>query len=402
MIRVAITGAGTVNPLGQNVPQTLRAMSEGACGIGPLSFRDADRLTIGIGAQVHGFDPSTHFEPRHLSMLDRFSQFALVAAQEATDQAGWPSDMGAPHRMGVIMGTAAGGLMTWEDSYRAVFEERRDRVHPLTVPRLMSNAAASQISMTYGCTGPCLTVSTACASSNHAIGQAFQMIRSGQADVMLCGGAEAMVSFGGIKAWEGLRVMSPDGCRPFSVDRNGMVLGEGAGVFVLEEWDHATRRNANILAEIVGFGMSADASDLVRPNVDGAAQAMRSALEGQTIHSASGLYINAHGTATKANDMAEGHAIRRVFGADTDSLLISSTKSLHGHLIGAAGAVELLACLLALGDGVIPPTVNHTKTDPECGVNIVANHAQPQSVQMALSNAFAFGGLNAVLALRSV
>lgn len=400
MKRVAITGAGTINPLGHNVPDTFRALANGNCAIAPLQLRDLDRLTIKIGAQVHGFQGEDHFAPRELATLDRFSQFALVAARQATEQAGWSSDMSDPHRCGVIMGTAAGGLQTSEDNYRTVFEERRDRVHPFVVPRLMSNAASSQLSMAYGCTGPCYTVSTACASSNHAIGQAFQLIRAGQADVMLCGGSEAMVSFGGVKAWEGLRVLSPDGCRPFSNDRNGMVLGEGAGVLLLEEWEHARKRNANILAEITGFGMSADANDLVRPCPDGAALAIRAALHGQQETQSGGCYINAHGTATRANDASESRAIGAVFGAGNEDVLVSSTKSMHGHMIGAAGAVEVLACLLALTEAVIAPTINHTASDPDCNINLVANDARERPVGMAVSNAFAFGGLNAVLALR--
>ena len=400
MRRVVITGAGAITPLGQSAPETMAAMGAGRCAIGPLEIPDVERLNIRIGAQVKGFDPRAHLDSRSLSMADRFSQFALAAADEAVAQAGIAFEGARAMRSGVVMGSAGGGLGTSDENYRALYQEGRNRVHPFVVPRLMHNAAASQISIRFGIGGPVLSVATACASSNHAIGQAFQMIRAGMADVMLAGGAEAMLCLGGIKAWEGLRVLSPDGCRPFSADRNGMVQGEGAAVFVLEAREHAQERGAEALAEIAGFAMTSDAADMVQPSVAGAARAMAGALEDARLPPSSIGYINAHGTGTTANDRAECAAIAEVFGAEAGHVPVSSTKSMHGHLIGAAGAVELLACLLALREGVIAPTVNFVAPDPDCPLDVVPNTAREARPEAVLSNAFAFGGLNAVLALR--
>jgi nodulation protein E len=254
--------------------------------------------------------------------------------------------------------------------------------------------------MAFGLQGPSFTVSTACASSNHAMGQAFHLVRSGAARVMVTGGSEAMLSFGGIKAWEGLRVMSKDGCRPFCATRNGMVQGEGAAVFVFEDRDHAVARGADILAEVVGFAMTSDASDIVMPSEAGAARAIAGALRDAKLAPGDVGYINAHGTGTAANDRTECAAIMRVFGADTDGLMVSSTKAAHGHIIGGTGAVELLACIMALRDGVIAPTVGYVAADPDCPLDVVPNEARQARVAVALSNAFAFGGMNAVLALR--
>ncbi len=401
MRRVAITGAGTINALGYDVPSTLEAMREGRCGIGPMDLRDADRLQIRIGAQVKDFNPSARFDRQQLSLFDRFTQFAVIAAAEAVAQSGLSFGEALGLRAGVLLGTSGGGLSTVDDSYRAVFGEGKNRVHPFTVPRLMANAATSAVSMEHGLRGPALTVSTACASSNHAMGLAFQMVRSGMADVMLAGGSEAMLCFGGIKAWEGLRVMSPDGCRPFSATRNGMVEGEGAGIFVFEDWDHAKSRGADILAEITGFGMTADAQDIVLPSAEGAARAMRAALRDAGLAPGDVAYVNAHGTGTAANDRTECEAVSQAFGDHAGDLMISSTKAMHGHVIGGTGAIELLACLMALQAGVIAPTIGYEVPDPDCPLDVVPNVAREARVTACLTNAFAFGGLNAVLALRA-
>lgn len=398
MRRVVITGAGTVNPLGHSVPETYAGLRAGLSAIGPLSIPDLDRLSVRIGAQVRDFDPGARLTPRQVSLCDRFAQFALVAAEEAVAQAG---EGALTPGAGVILGTAGGGLMSSEAAYRAVFADGAQRVHPFTVPRLMANAATSHLTMAYGLRGPSFTVSTACAASNHAIGLAFQMVRSGAAPVMLAGGSEAMLSFGGIKAWEGLRVLSQTGCRPFCASRDGLVMGEGAAVFVLEDRARAIARGAPILAEVAGFGMSADAGDIVVPDPAGAEAAMRAALDDAGLLPEAIGYINAHGTGTAVNDRSECAAIRRVFGEAAGSVPVSSTKSLHGHLIGAAGAVELLAVLLALGEGVIAPTAGHRADDPDCALDVVTHEARHRPVAAALSNAFAFGGLNAVLALRA-
>ncbi|MGC1503693.1 MAG: beta-ketoacyl-[acyl-carrier-protein] synthase family protein [Sulfitobacter sp.] len=402
MKRVVITGAGTINALGQSVTETLQAMREGICGIGPLAFRDVERLQIQIGGQVRGFEAEGRYNRQQMSLYDRFTQFTLAAAKEAIAQSGLTFSGTLAAKSGVVLGTAGGGVSTWDDNYRAVYEEGKNRVHPFVVPKLMNNAAASHVSMEWNLKGPSFTVSTACASSNHAMAQAFSMVRSGMAPAMVTGGSESMLCFGGVKAWEGLRVMSRDACRPFSANRNGMVQGEGAGIFVFEEYEHARARGADILCEVIGFAMSSDASDIVMPSKAGAARAMAGALEDARINREDVGYINAHGTGTAANDKTECAAVADVFGPHADQLMISSTKSMHGHLIGGTGAVELLACIMALRDGVIAPTVGYEEPDPECALDVVPNEAREAKVTVALSNAFAFGGMNAVIALRKV
>jgi nodulation protein E len=402
MKRVVVTGQGTINALGASAPATLEAMREGRCGIGPLDIRDVDRLSILIGAQVRDYLPEDHFNRQQIALFDRFTQFALLAADEAVAQSGLIFEGALAVKSGVVLGTAGGGTNTWDENYRTVYEEGKNRVHPFVVPKLMNSAAASHISMRYHLMGPSFTVATACASSNHAMGQAFWLVRSGAAPVMLAGGSEAMLCFGGIKAWEGLRVMSRDACRPFSANRNGMVQGEGAAVFVFEEYEHARARGADILAEVVGFAMTADASDIVVPSKHGAARAMRGALADAGLAPSDVAYINAHGTGTAANDKIECAAVADVFGAHADRLMISSTKSMHGHVIGGTGAIEALACVMALRDGVIAPTIGYQEPDPECSLDVVPNAAREARVDVVLSNAFAFGGLNAVLAFRRV
>ena len=401
MRRVVITGSGTINALGNDVPKTLEAMREGHCGIGLLNIRDVDRLAIKIGGQVKDFDQYIHFNRQQISFYDRFTQFTLLAATQAIDESGLTFLDDLADRSGVVLGTSGGGLNTQDENYRAVYEEGKNRVHPFIIPKLMNNAAASQVSMQYNLRGPTFTVATACASSNHAMGQAYMLIRSGMADVMVTGGSEAMLCFGGIKAWEGLRVMSKDACRPFSATRNGMVQGEGAGIFVFEDREHAMKRGAVILAEVAGFSMSSDASDIVTPSKQGAARAIAGALSNAKLNCEDVGYINAHGTGTAANDKTECAAVIDVFGAHADNLMISSTKSMHGHLIGGTGAVELLACIMALRDGIIAPTIGYEERDPECALDVVPNIAREAKVTAILSNAFAFGGLNAVIALRS-
>ena len=402
MKRVAITGAGTINPLGHTVPMTLEAMREGRCGIGPLDIRDVDRLMIQIGGQVDGYDPDAHFNRQQQALYDRFTQFTMLAAKEALAQAGLEFTGQLAAETGVVFGTAGGGVNTWDDNYRAVYEEKKNRVHPFVVPKLMNNAAASHVSMQWNLKGPTFTVATACASSNHAMGQAFNLVRSGASRVMVTGGSESMLTFGGVKAWEGLRVMSRDACRPFSANRNGMVQGEGAAVFVFEEMEHARARGADILAEVAGFSMTSDAADIVMPSKQGAARAISGALRDGGINPDDVGYINAHGTGTLANDKTECAAVADAFGHHADRLMISSTKSMHGHLIGGTGAVELLACIMAVRDGVVAPTIGYEEPDPECALDVVPNVAREAQVDVVLSNAFAFGGLNAVLALRKL
>ena len=400
--RVVITGAGTINPLGHDVATTFDAMKNGRCGIGLLDIRDVERLSIQIGGQVRDYCETQYFNRQQIALYDRFTQFTLLAARQAIAQAGLLFVGDLADHSGVILGTSGGGLNTQDENYRVVYEEGKNRVHPFIVPKLMNNAAVSQVSMEFNLRGPSFTVATACASSNHAMGQAFNMVRSGMVKVMVTGGSESMLCFGGIKAWEGLRVMSRDACRPFSATRNGMVQGEGAGVFVFEDYDHARARGAHILCEVAGFAMSSDASDIVMPSKQGAARAIAGALKDAKVNPCQIGYINAHGTGTAANDKTECAAVADVFGAHADKLMISSTKSMHGHLIGGTGAVELLACLMALCEGVIAPTIGYEEPDPECALDVVPNVARDASVDLVLSNAFAFGGLNAVIALRKI
>jgi len=402
MRRVVITGAGTINPLGNSVAATFEAMREGRCGIGPLDIRDVDRLSIKIGGQVKDYSADDRFNRQQQALYDRFTQFTMIAAKEAIEQSGLEFAGALAAEAGVVLGTSGGGLTTQDENYRAVYEEGKNRVHPFIVPKLMNNAAASHVSMTWNLKGPSFTVATACASSNHAMGQAFWLVRNGAARAMITGGSESMLCFGGVKAWEGLRVMSRDACRPFSANRNGMVQGEGAGVFVFEEFEHAKARGANILCEIVGFSMTSDAADIVMPSQQGAARAMSGALRDAGIDASEVAYINAHGTGTAANDKTECAAVANVFGRHADKVMISSTKSMHGHLIGGTGAVELLAVVMALKDGVVAPTIGYEEPDPECALDVVPNEAREAKVKYALSNAFAFGGLNAVLALKKI
>ena len=402
MKRVVITGAGTINSIGQDFSQTINSLREGRCGISALKFKDVERLSIKIGGQIHNFEPDRHFNRQQLSLYDRYTQLTLIAADEAITQSGLTFNGELAASTGVVLGTAGGGVSTWDDNYRAVYEEGKNRVHPFVVPKLMNNAAASHLSMKFNLKGPTFTVSSACASSNHAMAQAFQIVRSAQSTVMVTGGSESMMCFGGIKAWEGLRVMSKDACRPFSLNRNGMVQGEGAAIFVFEELEHAKRRGANIFCEVKGFAMSSDAADIVNPSKHGAAQAISHALKDAQVNLEDVGYINAHGTGTAANDKTECAAVADVFGHHADKIMISSTKSMHGHIIGGTGAVELIACILALRDGVISPTIGYVEHDPECALDVVPNEARDAKVKLAISNAFAFGGLNAVLVLQKV
>lgn len=401
MPRVAITGQGTINPLGNSVSETLESFKNGKCGISDLEIQDIERLSVKVGGQIKGFDPTVHFTRQEISLYDRYTQLALLAAKEALEQSGIKFEGKLSEQSGVVLGTAGGGLTTQDNSYRSVYEEKKNRVHPFVVPRLMNNAAASNVSMVYNLQGPTFSVATACASSNHAIGIAYQMIKSGMTKSMLAGGSECMICFGGVKVWESLRVMSPEKCRPFSKNRKGMVLGEGAAIFVLEDMDQAIDRGADIIAEIAGFSMTSDAKDIVAPSLEGPARAIRDALMDAQIDPTEIQYVNTHGTGTIINDRVETAVIRNVFGDYADKLMVSSTKSMHGHLIGSTGAVELLACTMALREGIIAPTISYEEFDQECDLDIVPNSARDAKVSATVSNAFAFGGLNAVLVLRS-
>ena len=397
MKRVVITGSGAISALGKNIKEHFYAMRSGYCGIKPLDILDLSLLSVKIGAMVNDYVETDFFSSQELLFNDRYSQFAILAAREAILQSGFEIKANNCERVGVILGNSGGGLQTLDENYRSVFREKKKRLHPFIVPKLMSNAACSQLSIIYNAKGPSYTVSAACASSNHAMGQAFKLIQSGQLNAVITGGSESMLCFGGLKAWEGLRVMSNTKCRPFSKNRDGMAQGEGAAIFIFEEYETARRRGAEIIAEVVGFSMTSDANDILKPSKDGAKRAILSALQDASVNVSEIDYINAHGTGTVLNDKTESLALQEIFSAETCNPLISSTKSQHGHLIGGAGAIELVACLMALKHDLVPPTVNFEEKDPNCDINLVVNNVQEKEVNYALSNAFAFGGMNSVL-----
>jgi nodulation protein E len=392
---------GAINALGHDAAATWSAMREGRPAIGPIANIATDLLLVKIAAEVRDYDPLKHFDSKRLILLDRVSQFALIAAREAIAQAGLEfRASGLGERTACIIGTGIGGENSHNEQSSRFYGDKNPRVHPLAIVRVMANAPACHVGMEFGLTGPSFAIVSACASANHAMGQAFEMVRSGKVDFAVTGGSEACVTVPTIKAWEAMRVTADDTCRPFCKQRRGMVLGEGAGIFVLEEYEHARRRGATILAEFAGSGMSADAGDIVLPSETGAAKALAAALADARLVADDVDYINAHGTGTPANDPTESKAIRRVFGARADQLAVSSTKSMHGHALGAAGAIELIAAIGALREGVVPPTANFIDPDPECDLDYVPNTARQVPVRAVLSNSFAFGGLNAVVALK--
>lgn len=401
--RVVITGMGAISALGVGADALWQGLREGRSGIAPLRHPDADRLRVKAVAQVPAsYDPTANIDERVLPQLDRTSSFALHAAQEAITQSGLVFDERIGARTATIIGTGVGGENSHDEQNKRLYAENATRVHPLSIVRVMANASASQISIAHGLRGPTFVVTSACASANHAISQAAQMIRFGLADVALTGGTDACMSYSVLRAWEAMRVLADDTCRPFSINRRGLVLGEGAGVFVLESLEHAQARGATILAELAGSGMTADATDIVSPSADGAAAAMTQALADAGLTPEDIDYINAHGTGTQANDATETRAIRLAFGAHADKLVVSSTKSMHGHAMGASGALELVAVVNAIRHDIVPPTANFDQADPACDLDIVPNVAREMPVRAALSNSFAFGGLNAVLAIKRI
>lgn len=398
--RVVITGLGSVSALGLDTDRFWSALKAGRSGIAPLQgFADAG-LKINSGAQVAGFEPADHFSSRDLPLLDRYSQFALVACREAIAQAGL--DPAVLFDAAAVIGTGCGGKETDEITYDHLYKQHKSRAHPFTIPKGMPSAAASQVSMQLSIAGPVFTVSSACSSANHAIAQAALLIRAGVVDVAIAGGTDAPFTYGLLKAWEALRVVSSDTCRPFSADRSGLVLGEGAGMVVLESERHARRRGAELLARLAGSGMTADAGHITDPSAEGAARAIQSALRDAALDTGTVDYVNAHGTGTLANDRSETEALHRVFGSHARALMVSSTKSMHGHALGASGGLEFIATVLALRDGVIPPTINFTRPGEGCDLDYVPNVAREKPIRVAISNSFAFGGLNAVQVLQAI
>jgi 3-oxoacyl-[acyl-carrier-protein] synthase II len=405
--RVAVTGLGVISSCGNNINDFSANIMAGKSGVRRISSEFSNLLSVKVAAEVD-FNPFGYFNKKQVSSLDRVNQFALAAASQAWKDTKLSLDAKEKERAGVYIGTAMGGANTIEDGYVRLFKENSDRVKPLSVLMIMSNASASYLSIEYGLTGPCLTVSTACASSSNAIGEAFRQIRDGYADVMLAGGTEAFLTYGVFRSWEALRVLAmedPDdpskSCKPFSKNRSGLVLGEGAAVVVLEEMERAVRHGAPLYAEILGYGSTSDAFHMTKPSFERQAQAISEAIREAGISSEDIDYINAHGTATQWNDLLETQAIKKVFGDYAYKVPVSSTKSMHGHTIGAAGAIEFVVSLLAIKNQAIPPTTNLDQPDPECDLDYVPNIGRKGvKVNTVMSNSFAFGGTNAVLIAR--
>ncbi len=397
--QVVITGLGSISSLGHNTDEFWTRLRNGRSGIRPFANISTERLATRIGAEVVDFSPEDYLTSKDISLFDRFSQFAFVACKEAITDASLTDEN--LQSAAVVLGTCLGAEHTYEESYSSLYEQGKSRVHPLTAPKGMPSAAVSQVSMQFGIRGPVFAVCSACSSAAHAIIQAHMLIQHGLADVAIAGGSEAPLSLVLIKSFEGLRALSNDTCRPFSEDRSGLVLGEGAGVVVMESLEHAKQRGADIYAEIAGYGMSSDAGHITAPSVDGITKAISSALENAKIAPSAVDYINAHGTGTQANDVAETAAINNIFGEYAGDLAVSSTKSMHGHTLGASGGLELVATVRAIKEGIAPPTANFTKAGEGCNLDYVANVARNMDIDIALSNSFAFGGLNAVLVVRS-
>lgn len=397
--RIVITGVGGICALGTNAPDIWEAMRQGRSGIGAITNVPLHDLKVGIGAEIKQL-PEHGIERRRLTTMDRFSVLAVIAAGEALADAAIAVDAANTSRIGAVIGAGICGWETVEENYRSILLEGRKRADIFSVPRAMTGAPAGQVSMQYGLRGPVFGVTSACSTGNHAFASAMDQLLLGRADVMLAGGTEAPLIWGVLKGWEALRVLARDTCRPFSADRDGLVIGEGAGVVVMETLEHAKARGATILAELAGVGMTGDASDIVAPTVEGPVAAMRACLADAGLAPEDVDYINAHGTGTKANDEIETQAIRRVFGKHADRLSVSSTKSMHGHALGASSALEMIACVNALRDDLVPPTIGYREADPACDLDVTPNEARRRPVRAAISNAFAFGGTNVTVAVR--
>lgn len=396
--RVVVTGMGAVTSIGLDVDEFWTSLKAGRCGVGRIENFPLDDLYIHIAGEIKGFDPAKHVSSRKIQYGERYSWFAGRAADEAWKQSGLPTPYSNPYRSACIIGSGAGGYSTVETAYRDLFIHNKRATNPLTLLRIIGSSAAAHVGIEYGIKGPTFATCSACSTATHAIGLVLDYIRNGVVDVGVAGASEAVLTYGSMRTWQAMRVLSPEGCFPFSKTRNGTVLAEGAGILVLEELEHAQRRGARILAEIRGFGMSSDSKDMVNPDIDGPRSAMQFALDDAGLDPSEIDYLNAHGTATKLNDENETNAIKLVFGDYAKSnLAVSSTKSMHGHLLGAGGGVEAIACIKAMQDGFLPPTVGLAEPDPKCDLDYVPNTGRSKKIKYAMSNSFAFGGLNAVL-----
>jgi len=395
--RVVVTGHGAVTPIGTGIGPFWESLRAGRCGVGEIKSFDTAELYIHIAGEVDDFDPRQLLDSKHILLADRYSQFAGAAAKEAMTQAGFDGPVDNGLRAACIIGSGIGGLVSLEKGYEDLFVHNKKATHPLTLLRSIGSSAAAHVGIDYGIKGPCFGTVSACSTAAHAIGLTFQLIRGNAADMGVAGASEAALTFGSMRAWQAMRVLSPDGCFPFSKGRNGTVLAEGAGILVMEELEHARARGATILAEVLGFGMTADAGDMVNPDIEGPTAAMQLALEDSRIAPADIDYLNAHGTATAINDVNETNAIKRVFGDSAYDLLVSSTKSMTGHTLGAGGGIEASACIKAIEENYAPPTVGFDEPGDECDLDYVPNEGRAHEINYAMSNSFAFGGLNAVL-----
>lgn len=410
MTRVVITGLGMITPVGVTTEDSWQGFKSGKSGTGLLTQADPAQFSSRVSAEVKDFDPSKYFTPKETKKSDRFVQFAVATAHLALKDAGLDPKLEDPYRIGVLVGSGIGGLRTIEEQHKVLMEKGAGRVSPFLIPMLIVNMAPGQISITFGLKGPNSCVATACATGSNAIGDAFKLIVRGEADVMLAGGSESCITplgFGGFDAMRALSTHNEDpstASRPFDATRSGFVMGEGCGILVLETLEHAMKRNAKIYAEIVGYGMTSDASHITAPDPTGAgaARCMLNALKDAGLKPEDVDYLNAHGTSTYLNDKVETRAVKVAFGEDAArKLRISSTKSMTGHLLGAAGAVEAAICALTIKEGIIPPTINYKTPDPDCDLNYVPNEAERFNVRVAMSNSLGFGGHNATLVFKA-
>jgi nodulation protein E len=398
---VVVTGLGVTTPIGYSVDEMWASLHAGKSGVSPLGGFPLDDLKILIAAQIKDFDPKVRLKgykrDKIITMADRYSWFAAAAAEEAVKQSGLAAPFENPYRSACIIGSGAGGLTTFENAYRDLFINNKRATNPLTLLRIIGSSASAHVGIEYGVKGPTFATCSACSTATHAIGIARDYIQHNLVDVAIAGASEAVINYGTMKAWQALHVLSPNGCFPFSKKRNGTVLAEGAGILVLEELEHAKRRGAKILAEIVGYGMTSDSKDMVNPDIEGPREAMRLALQDAKLPPMKIDYLNAHGTATMINDKNETNAIKDLFGKHAYNLAISSTKSMHGHPLGAGGGIEAALCIKAMQEGWVPPTIGLDEPDPDCDLDYIPNVGRNMKVNYAMSNSFAFGGLNAVL-----
>jgi len=408
--RVVVTGVGVISPIGNNKNDFWKAILEGKNGTAALTAFDPSAFTTQIAAEVKGFNPAQYFSSKETRHRDRFVQFALIAAKEAVEDSQIDLNKVNRNRCGVIVGSGIGGLHTFESQHKIYLEKGPSKISPFLIPMLIVNMASGEISIAHGFKGPSSCVATACASSNHAIGDAFKIIQREEADIMITGGSEGCITpmgFGGFCSCKALsrRNNDPKGAsRPFDKERDGFVMGEGAGILIIEEYEHAKKRNANIYCEIIGYGMSGDAYHITAPDPDGdgATRCMEAALRDAEINPEDVDYINAHGTSTPLNDKIETSAIKKVFGSHAKRLMVSSTKSMTGHLLGAAGGVEAIACALGIKEKIVPQTINYQYPDPDCDLDYVPNTPRKKEIKVAMSNALGFGGHNATIILKKI